>query len=108
MKADLSQQNLLRLVPLDQTNLETTLTLASAHALVLLEDGVIGDPMEKTTVETAGWTLTKGTQDWMLEYVYQLTRSLLSIQVTPSSHHQLSLCIEPLFKFVEGFSSRLC
>ncbi|KAG0149092.1 hypothetical protein CROQUDRAFT_89665 [Cronartium quercuum f. sp. fusiforme G11] len=56
----IDQQNLLRLVPLNQTNLETTLTLASAHALVLLEDGVIGDPMEKTTIDAANWTLTKG------------------------------------------------
>lgn len=54
------QRDFLRLVPLNQTNLETTLTLASAHALVLLEDGVIGDPMEKTTIDAAGWNLTKG------------------------------------------------
>lgn len=39
---------------------ETVLTLASAHALVLLEDGVVGDPMEKTTLEALKWKLNKG------------------------------------------------
>jgi cation-transporting ATPase 13A1 len=37
--------------------LETTLTLAAAHALVLLEDGIVGDPMEKTTIEALNWSL---------------------------------------------------
>ena len=42
------------------SNAETTLTLASAHALVLLEDGVVGDPMEKTTIDALQWKLNKG------------------------------------------------
>ncbi|KAI8618780.1 hypothetical protein BC830DRAFT_1208454 [Chytriomyces sp. MP71] len=37
----------------------TTLTLAGAHALVQLDDGIIGDPMEKNTLESIEWTLTK-------------------------------------------------
>lgn len=42
------------------TSLETTLTLATSHALVLLEDaGIVGDPMEKTTLESLGWQLYK-------------------------------------------------
>ncbi|TPX66718.1 hypothetical protein SpCBS45565_g04261 [Spizellomyces sp. 'palustris'] len=40
--------------------LETTRVLAGAHALVMLEDGIIGDPMEKNTLESIEWTLTKG------------------------------------------------
>ncbi|PWN52150.1 endoplasmic reticulum Ca-transporting P-type ATPase [Violaceomyces palustris] len=48
------------LVPLKETSRETTLTLASAHALVLLEDGLVGDPMEKTTLEALNWKLNKG------------------------------------------------
>ncbi|KAJ3295791.1 hypothetical protein HK104_002306 [Borealophlyctis nickersoniae] len=39
---------------------ETTYTLAAAHALVMLEDGIIGDPMEKNTLESVEWTLTRG------------------------------------------------
>ncbi|CAG8908491.1 unnamed protein product [Penicillium egyptiacum] len=38
----------------------TTLVLASAHALVKLDEGeVVGDPMEKATLEWLGWTLGK-------------------------------------------------
>ncbi|KAJ3051115.1 hypothetical protein HK097_007915 [Rhizophlyctis rosea] len=40
---------------------ETTYVLAAAHALVRLDDGIIGDPMEKNTLESVGWTL--GTAD---------------------------------------------
>lgn len=40
--------------------LETTLTLATAHALVKLDEGdVVGEPMEKATLEALGWTLGK-------------------------------------------------
>ena len=39
---------------------ETTLVLATAHALVKLDDGeVVGDPMEKATMEALSWTLGK-------------------------------------------------
>lgn len=42
---------------------DTVLTLASAHALVLLEDGtVVGDPMERTTLDALEWQLTTGDQ----------------------------------------------
>ncbi|KAJ3205031.1 hypothetical protein HDU67_009150 [Dinochytrium kinnereticum] len=39
--------------------IETMFVLASAHALVMLEDGVIGDPMEKNTLEFIDWSLSK-------------------------------------------------
>ncbi|BGP22124.1 putative cation-transporting ATPase 1 [Rhodotorula toruloides] len=48
------------LVPVQDTSLETTLTLASAHALVLLDDGVVGDPMEKATLDSLKWKLSNG------------------------------------------------
>ncbi|BCS22090.1 ion-transporting P-type ATPase SPF1 [Aspergillus puulaauensis] len=39
---------------------DTTLVLASAHALVKLDEGdVVGDPMEKATLNWLGWTLGK-------------------------------------------------
>ncbi|KAL4796203.1 hypothetical protein BDV19DRAFT_388351 [Aspergillus venezuelensis] len=39
---------------------DTTLVLASAHALVKLDEGdVVGDPMEKATLQWLGWTLGK-------------------------------------------------
>lgn len=55
-----SRNDWTRLVDVKATSLETTLTLASAHALVLLEDGIIGDPMEKTTIEALDWRISKG------------------------------------------------
>jgi manganese-transporting P-type ATPase len=37
---------------------ETTLVLATAHALVLLDEGeVVGEPMEKATLTSLGWNL---------------------------------------------------
>ncbi|KAJ3314110.1 hypothetical protein HDU76_002479, partial [Blyttiomyces sp. JEL0837] len=38
---------------------ETIHVMAAAHALVQLDDGVIGDPMEKNTVESVEWTVGK-------------------------------------------------
>lgn len=50
-----------KLVPVTETSKDTTLALAAAHALVLLDDGtVVGDPMEKTTLAALDWKLSKG------------------------------------------------
>ncbi|KAH8882959.1 hypothetical protein GQ53DRAFT_847280 [Thozetella sp. PMI_491] len=39
---------------------ETTLVLATAHALVRLDEGdIVGDPMEKATLSALGWVLNK-------------------------------------------------
>ncbi|KAG9677004.1 putative cation transporting ATPase, partial [Aureobasidium melanogenum] len=47
-----------QLVPLNDTGVCTTLVLATAHALVKLEDGdVVGEPMEKATLASLGWTV---------------------------------------------------
>lgn len=49
-----------QLVRIHETGLETTLTLATAHALVKLEEGdVVGEPMEKATLQSLGWSLGK-------------------------------------------------
>lgn len=41
-------------------SLETQLVLATAHALVKLDEGdIVGDPMEKATLSSLGWTLGK-------------------------------------------------
>ncbi|KAK9718854.1 putative cation-transporting ATPase 1 [Basidiobolus ranarum] len=39
---------------------DSILTLACAHALVLLEDGIVGDPMEKVSLDAIGWGLEHG------------------------------------------------
>lgn len=39
----------------------TTLCLATAHALVRLDDGtIVGEPMEKTTLEALNWEILPG------------------------------------------------
>jgi hypothetical protein len=50
-----------KLIDVKEASRETTLCLASAHALVRLDDGtIVGDPMEKTTLDALNWQLSKG------------------------------------------------
>ena len=47
-----------KLTPVLESNQQTTLVLATAHALVKLDEGdIVGDPMEKATLTSLGWTL---------------------------------------------------
>ncbi|KAK4632280.1 Endoplasmic reticulum transmembrane helix translocase [Fulvia fulva] len=56
-ESDGAQSQLTRVTDVGQ---ETALTLATAHALVKLEDGdVVGEPMEKATLQSLGWVLNK-------------------------------------------------
>ncbi|KAH7128108.1 cation-transporting ATPase 4 [Dendryphion nanum] len=46
------------LSPVNAVGTETTLVLATAHALVKLDEGeIVGEPMEKATLESLGWSL---------------------------------------------------
>ncbi|OAA45632.1 cation-transporting ATPase 4 [Metarhizium rileyi] len=46
------------MVRVTEAGIETQLVLASAHALVKLDDGeIVGDPMEKATLTSLGWGL---------------------------------------------------
>lgn len=47
-----------KLTPVPEVGQQTTLVLATAHALVKLDEGdIVGDPMEKATLTSLGWTL---------------------------------------------------
>ncbi|KAK3706382.1 putative cation-transporting ATPase 1 [Vermiconidia calcicola] len=49
-----------QLTKVTETGLATTLTLATAHALVKLDEGdVVGEPMEKATLDSLRWTVGK-------------------------------------------------
>lgn len=49
-----------RMVSVHDAGMETTLVLATAHALVKLDEGeIVGDPMEKATLNALGWVLGK-------------------------------------------------
>jgi manganese-transporting P-type ATPase len=55
---------------------ETTLVLATAHALVKLDEGdIVGDPMEKATLTALGWTL--GKNDTLMNRTLGLNHSSL-------------------------------
>ena len=49
-----------KICPINETPIDTIQVLATCHALVHLDDGVVGDPLEKATLNAIDWTLTKG------------------------------------------------
>lgn len=83
--AGVDQTDGLKLVNVKESSRTTTLCLAGAHALVRLDDGtIVGDPMEKTTLEALEWQISRGDT------------------VTPSSAaapHRTSLNIRRRFQF---------
>ncbi|KAI6127508.1 cation-transporting ATPase [Pisolithus croceorrhizus] len=59
--AGVDDSNKLKLVDVKESGKLTTLCLAAAHALVRLDDGtIVGDPMEKTTLEALDWKISQG------------------------------------------------
>ncbi|KAI9343312.1 hypothetical protein DFJ73DRAFT_841861 [Zopfochytrium polystomum] len=62
---------------------ETKFVLAAAHALVMLDDGVIGDPMEKNTLDAVEWGLTKDdTQSIKILRRFQFSSALKRMATT--------------------------
>lgn len=78
-----------KLVDVKETSRETTLCLAAAHALVKLDDGtVVGDPMEKTTLDAMAWSIGKGTY---LDYHMRLANTSQGI---PLVHPKMPVLTE--------------
>lgn len=62
------------LTPITQVGSQTTLVLATAHALVKLDEGdIVGEPMEKATVTSLGWTL--GDKDILTNKAHSLVHA---------------------------------
>lgn len=80
------------ITPVLEAGLETTLVLATAHALVKLDEGeVVGDPMEKATLTSLGWTL--GKNDILT------SKKLTAVQGASYATHSNSVQIKRRFQF---------
>lgn len=80
-----------RITPVQGAGLATTLVLATAHALVRLDEGeIVGDPMEKATLTSLGWSLGKNDT---------LTNKPMKGAPTPSSSISGNVQIKRRFQF---------
>ena len=81
---------------------ETTLCLATAHALVQLDDGaIVGDPMEKTTLEALDWKLSKGAHVSLI-HVMLIKSCTAGDTIAPTSaaaQHRTQLVMRRRFQF---------
>lgn len=102
------------ITPVLQAGLETTLVLATAHALVKLDEGdIVGDPMEKATLTSLGWTLGKndtltskaGVNSTQIKRRFQFSSALKrqsSVATIITHHPQTGKRIRSTFVGVKG------
>ncbi|KAF8322419.1 endoplasmic reticulum Ca-transporting P-type ATPase [Cantharellus anzutake] len=99
--AGVDPSNPRKLVNVKEASRDTTLCLAAAHALVQLDDGtIVGDPMEKTTLESLDWAVSRGMH---LGFFSTLTEYALRLDVVTAREktapHRTSISIRRRFQF---------
>ena len=58
--AGLNSEKNSEIISAQDAPVDTIKVLATCNSLVQLEDGLVGDPLEKATLSAIDWTLTKG------------------------------------------------
>lgn len=87
-----------------ETSLETQLVLATAHALVRLDEGdIVGDPMEKATLTSLGWSLGKNDT---LSSLAKATGAIGSVQIKRRFQFSSALKRQSSVAMVNGTNSK--
>ncbi|EDN03268.1 cation-transporting ATPase 4 [Histoplasma mississippiense (nom. inval.)] len=99
------------ITPVEKVANETTLVLATAHALVKLDEGeIVGDPMEKATLNSLGWVL--GRDDILTSKATgasrQPGRALDSVQIKRRFQFSSALKRQSAIATDAGYTTLMC
>ena len=92
-----------KLEPIEKAPIETQQVLGCCHSLLLLDDDLVGDPLEKAALTTLDWELTKSKKKkfslliithticWLDDCVHSRRGKKLSIRILHRFHFSSAL-----------------